>query len=106
MGVDLIFDLLDLRRADVIAQGMGGTTEDVDELEQRIREEIDRKRPFGLQDLAIDGHDLMQHLNLPAGPVVGKILAYLLEQVLDDPDRNTRDTLLELAAEYHRQLIR
>jgi tRNA nucleotidyltransferase (CCA-adding enzyme) len=42
VGVPLIFDLLDLRRADVIAQGMGGTTEDVDLFEQQIREELDR----------------------------------------------------------------
>jgi len=38
VGKELIFDLLDLRRADVIAQGMGGTTEDIDVMEQRMRE--------------------------------------------------------------------
>ncbi len=104
LGADLIFDLLDLRRADVVAQGRGGTTDDVDELEARIREEISRKRPFGLRDLAIDGNDLMDHLQVPPGPIIGKILNHLLELVLDDPERNTREALLQLASEYHREL--
>jgi len=46
VGVDLIFDLLDLRRADVVGQGKGGSTDDVDEFEKRIRDEIDREPPL------------------------------------------------------------
>ncbi len=101
MGHELIFDLLDLRRADVVAQGMGGTTDDVDVLERRIREELARKPPFGLRDLAIDGHELMNQIKLPPGPQVGRILNYLLEQVLDDPQLNTKEQLLKLAREFH-----
>jgi len=97
VGVPLIFDLLDLRRADVIAQGMGGTTEDVDEFETAIREELDRKPPFSVSDLALDGNDIMQMFSLEAGPLVGKILDSLLEAVLDEPAHNTRETLTELA---------
>ena len=100
LGTDLIYDLLDLRRADVIAQGMGGTTEDVDELEQRIEEEINRKSPFGLRDLAINGQDLMSEFNLSPGPRIGAVLHYLLECVLDDPSLNDRDNLLRLSRNY------
>jgi len=53
VGTELIFDLLDLRRADVEAQGMGGNTDDVDEFEADIRDEMSRKPPFSLHDLAI-----------------------------------------------------
>jgi len=101
MGQELVFDLLNLRRADVVAQGMGGTTTDVDELEQRIRDELERKPPFGLRDLAVDGTVLMEQLHLQPGPRLGNILHYLMEQVLDDPALNTRDTLLTLAAEFN-----
>ncbi len=101
MGQDLVLDLLNLRRADVIAQGMGGKTEDVDELEQRIRDELARKPPFGLSDLAVDGAILMAQLNLQPGPRLGAILHYLMEQVLDDPALNTRESLLSLAAEFN-----
>lgn len=93
VGQNLIFDLLDLRRADVVAQGMGGKTDDVDRFEQQIREELRKKPPFGLADLALNGSDLMQLFGIPPSPVVGKILNALLEQVLDHPEDNTRTTL-------------
>lgn len=94
VGTDLIFDLLDLRRADVYAQGKGGKTDDVDELQARITAEIEKKSPFGLKDLAINGTDLMRELSMPAGPAIGKVLHELLEIVLDDPGQNTREALL------------
>ncbi|RKX26938.1 MAG: hypothetical protein DRP45_02225 [Candidatus Zixiibacteriota bacterium] len=100
VGKELIFDLLDLRRADVIAQGMGGTTEDVDELETAIREEILRQPPFGLSDVAISGHDIMRLFNLEPSHRVGEILDHLLEQVLDHPEFNTIEKLESLAKEY------
>ncbi len=97
LGPELIYELLDLRRADVIAQGKGGHTDDVDELQQRITGEINKKSPFGLKDLAINGHDLIQQLGLSPGPKIGAILSHLLEIVLDDPAQNTADNLLHEA---------
>jgi tRNA nucleotidyltransferase (CCA-adding enzyme) len=49
--------------------------------------------PVDLRDLAVDGDDLRQ-AGVPAGPQLGKMLAVLLEQVLDNPALNTRDQLL------------
>lgn len=100
VGKELIFDLLDLRRADVKAQGMGGTTEDVDRFEADIRGEIARKAPFGISDLALDGRDVMALLGMEPGPVVGQVLEYLLEQVLDDPSLNTREQLQTLTRDF------
>ncbi len=99
-GVDLIFDLLDLRRADVVWQGMGNTTEDVDELESRIREELDRKPPFSVSDLDIDGAVIMREFDIPQSPLIGDILDYLLEMVLDDPGKNKREILIEAVKGY------
>ncbi len=103
VGIDLIFDLLDLRRADVIAQGMGGKTADVDELELRIKDEINKKSPFGLNDLAIDGNVLMKKLKMKPGPKVGEILNYLLERVLDEPKKNSSTMLEKLAKQYYQE---
>ncbi|MEE8149060.1 MAG: hypothetical protein V3T75_01290, partial [candidate division Zixibacteria bacterium] len=103
VGLELIFDLLDLRRADVVAQGMGGSTDDVDQLEARIRYEIDKKSPFGLKDLPIKGSDLMKLLKLESGPAVGEILNHLLEQVLDFPEKNTPDELESMAKDYYQE---
>ncbi|MFZ5980485.1 MAG: CCA tRNA nucleotidyltransferase [Candidatus Zixiibacteriota bacterium] len=104
VGVKLIFDLLDLRRADVEAQAMGGTTEDVDEFEAAIRAELAKKPPFGLNDLALNGYDIMKKFALTEGKTVGMILNYLLEAVLDDPALNTADKLAELADKYYQEI--
>ncbi|MEE9443079.1 MAG: HD domain-containing protein [candidate division Zixibacteria bacterium] len=100
IGQRLIPDLLDLRRADVIAQGMGGTIEDVDEMEQAIKEEIKRKPPFGRSDLKIDGNDLQCVFGMDESPVIGEVIDYLLEKVLDNPEDNTSEILLNYAREY------
>lgn len=105
VGIDLVFDLLELRRIDVEAQGMGGTTEDVDEFEAAIREELSKKPPFGYSDLALHGGDIMRILNLKQGPAVGKVLEHLMEAVLDDPSQNTADRLEQIAKEYYSQNI-
>jgi len=97
VGAGLIYDLLDLRRADVHAQGKGGSVDDVDELQARITSEIDKKSPFGLKDLAVNGGDLIRELGLSPGPRIGQILHALLEIVLDEPNRNIRDILLSEA---------
>lgn len=60
--------------------------------------EIRRRRdPLSRTDLAVTGNDL-QALGA-AGPLIGHILATLLERVLEDPALNTRDSLLAIARE-------
>jgi putative nucleotidyltransferase with HDIG domain len=100
VGVDRMPDLLALRRADVAGQGVGASTDDVDEFEARVTAEIEAKPPFSRNDLALDGNDLMQELSLPPGPRLGEVLDFLLERVLDEPHKNDRPTLLRWAREY------
>lgn len=52
--------------------------------------------PLDLRDLAVDGEDL-QRAGVQPGPRLGKILVRLLDWVLEDPARNTRDVLMEEA---------
>jgi len=49
--------------------------------------------PVELGDLAVDGDDL-RSAGIPAGPELGKILQRLLDWVLEDPTRNTREILI------------
>lgn len=46
-------------------------------------------------DLAINGNDVMTTLGFREGPEIGRVLNRVLEFVLDDPERNTRERLLE-----------
>ena len=58
---------------------------------------LERHEPLGLHDLAIDGHALTSELDLAPGPVVGQLLEHLLEFVLAEPARNSREQLLDEA---------
>ena len=53
--------------------------------------------PITLGDLVIDGDDL-RGIGIHSGPEIGATLKRLLESVLDDPTRNTRERLLALAS--------
>ena len=60
----------------------------------KFKSVIDNKQPFGLKDLAINGHDLMS-IGIKVGPEMGKILNELLNKVIDNPEINTKELLLE-----------
>ena len=64
-----------------------------------------RRDAVAVADLAIDGDDL-QASGIPRGPPLGKILQALLDAVLEDPTRNTRDWLLQEAKRLSAQLHR
>lgn len=99
-----IFDLLELRKADIIAQGRGDAgVADIVEFEQKVREELERKPPFSVRDLKVNGNDLMKKFKLSPGPVIGKILNHLLEKVLDEPKFNQKKKLLKEAQDFLKQ---
>ena len=64
---------------------------------QRI---LDEKHPLAAGDLAITGKDLMTALDMKPGPAVGSILEHLVDFVVGDPARNTRDTLIARARAF------
>jgi tRNA nucleotidyltransferase (CCA-adding enzyme) len=96
-GDQLAFDLVTHKEADL-------RTKDVpaEELEAlaRLRTLLERERsqPHRLADLAIDGDDLLG-LGFSEGPEVGRTLESLLDAVVEEPELNTRERLLERARE-------
>ena len=73
-------------------------------LEARFEAELQRAAALKISDLAIGGREVMEALSVPPGPVVGQVLAKLLERVLDEPELNTRERLLDLVPEAARAL--
>jgi tRNA nucleotidyltransferase/poly(A) polymerase len=57
--------------------------------------EIDRKVPNRYSELEVNGNDIM-NLGFKQGPIIGKILKFLFEKVMDEPDLNTKEKLTEL----------
>ncbi|HYK09539.1 MAG TPA: hypothetical protein VEV39_01940 [Gemmatimonadales bacterium] len=59
-----------------------------------VRAIRDAGDPLVLADLAVKGDDLIA-AGVRPGPAIGETLARLLDEVLEDPTRNTRDHLLQ-----------
>ena len=95
--------LIAFRRADLKAHGMGGEgLRLLEALEERVREQVRGTLTERTQDLAIDGHKVMEVLGISPGPEVGRALEKLLEAVTDHPERNTEAGLVEMLRGIHR----
>lgn len=102
VGVKGVYDLIELRRADIKAQGRGTeeADHDLDLFEQAITEVINKNPPFTINDLEVDGDDIMAEFHFKPGPEVGRVLRHLLDYVLDHPEKNKRDQLLDEALRW------
>lgn len=97
IGVDNIKPLLRLREADRLGSGNRKDKESkaIPKLLSRIDKIIEEENAITVKDLKIDGNDLINEFNLSPGPIIGKILNYLLDLILDEPDLNNREFLIE-----------
>ena len=96
VGVDQIADLFDLRIADNLGNGLKtGFPHYLEELRARVEAILEAEEALSVRDLAVDGSDVMTALDIPPGPRVGEILNHLLEEVLENPSLNRRETLME-----------
>jgi tRNA nucleotidyltransferase (CCA-adding enzyme) len=97
-GWNLADDILDHKEADLRAKGRD-VSRDLETL-ARFRRLVEEQRgePHQLRDLAVDGTDLLA-LGFSEGQKLGQTLEQLLDEVLEAPERNTRDWLLERAKE-------
>jgi putative nucleotidyltransferase with HDIG domain len=94
-GFDVALELVAHKRADLATKNVEDRElEDLESLARRLAEE--RDSPHRLSDLAIDGNDLIA-IGYREGPALGGELARLLDLVVDRPELNDRETLLEEA---------
>lgn len=99
VGPEHVFDLLDLRLADKKGGRYPQKVFGILKLRDRIREELNRKPPFTAKDLALNGHDIM-NMGYTPGPIIGTIQKFLLEQVLEHPEFNTKEDLKKLIRDH------
>lgn len=92
VGEDRIWDLMNLRIADRVGTGRPKEQPYRFRKYKSMIEEVMRD-PVSTKQLAIDGSDIMQLTNEEPGPRIGWIMHALLEDVLDDPNNNTREIL-------------
>ena len=101
IGVDNVKDMMDIR----VGDRLGGGTQTAESwrlklFKQRVEEQL-APAPFSINDLAIDGNDIMKELNLEPSRKIGEILHKLFEEVDEDLSKNTKEYLLERIKEYH-----
>lgn len=99
MGKEVFRLLLEVKRADIMAQSDFQREEKLQrlsEIENLYDEIIKRGECTEIKELLIDGRDLI-NIGYKPGPNLGRELAKLLDQVLEEPALNNADTLLELA---------
>lgn len=98
MGPDLFDDYAKLRRADVLGQSdymQEKKQQDYRHLLEMYREIREAQECLLIRDLKLDGKDLIA-MGVQPGPDMGKILNDLLQQVLEEPQLNTKEKLKEL----------
>jgi tRNA nucleotidyltransferase/poly(A) polymerase len=94
IGVDNVKDMMDLR----VADRLGGGTQTAESwrlklFKEKIEEQL-KPAPFSINDMAIDGNDIMNKLQIKPGPKVGEILQKLFEEVDEDLSKNNKEFLL------------
>jgi tRNA nucleotidyltransferase (CCA-adding enzyme) len=64
---------------------------------------VARKQPTSIKDLDISGQDLIG-LGIKQGPELGGILKQLLNEIINNPELNTKDKLVEMAMQLKGKL--
>lgn len=96
VGMENLLDLFALRIADTSAMEREIDSGYLLELKKRIDKIVADENALKVSDLAVNGQDVMQILQIGPSPKVGETLNSLLEKVIDDPALNQREILLKL----------
>jgi len=94
-------DLFELRKADRIGSGMRtGEADILDKFKKRIQKVIEEDNALKVTDLDINGHDIMNHFKIGPSKLIGEMLEYMLQKVLDNPELNEKEKLLKIGEDF------
>jgi tRNA nucleotidyltransferase (CCA-adding enzyme) len=99
IGIDYFPQVLEIRRADTLAQSdykRLEKLEKLDTLKALFDKILEQNQCVSLKDLAVTGNDLIA-IGVPKGRRIGEILSNLLNDVIENPENNNREILLEKA---------
>ncbi|MDE2399470.1 MAG: HD domain-containing protein [Patescibacteria group bacterium] len=94
IGKENIWDLMHVRECDRVGTSKKETSYRLRKYHAMIEEAL--RDPISVSQLKINGEFMIQELGIKPGPRMGWILSALLEEVLDDPSKNTVEHLSEL----------
>lgn len=103
VGKENINELFELQWCDQIASEGKSKADQYDPFIKRIDNAYNE--PLSIKDLAIGGDEL-KAIGIPNGPTMGVILNQLLDMVLDNPELNKRDLLIEQSLILYNNIAR
>ncbi|MBQ2289020.1 MAG: CCA tRNA nucleotidyltransferase [Lachnospiraceae bacterium] len=101
VGQDIFDAFIKVQRADISAKNPKVVPEKLVLLKEKeaiYHRVMERGDCFEVKMLAVNGRDLIQS-GIKPGPLLGAVLEQLVEWVIDDPERNRKELLLEKAQE-------
>lgn len=102
-GTELFPELLKVKKADTLAQSEYLQEEKLQYLEalNDLYQEILKSQDcLQIKDLAINGTDLMK-FGIPQGKQIGAILLEIFEMILEEPEKNSREYLMNFVKETY-----
>jgi len=101
VSVELWREIVALAHADVMGKGrdVPDEVERLCQLTNHAERIIAEGAALAIRDLAIGGSDLIAGLGITPGPLVGRLLRQLLDDVVEQPENNQRERLLDRAHE-------
>lgn len=96
VGVENIYDLFELQKADRRCSNEDASIEHILDMEKRVDSILDKREAFDTNQLDINGNDLLK-IGFKEGKIIGEVLEYLLEKVMENPSINKKEKLLKLA---------
>ncbi len=97
VGKENISDMIMLRIGDRKGGGSRATSWRLMEFQKRIGEQL--YEPMEINDMVVDGKDVMEILSIKPGPKVGEVLKQLFEEVIEDTGKNTKECLISRVKE-------
>ena len=94
IGVGNVKDMLDIRIADRLGSGRPADSWRLKLFKEKVEEQL-KPAKFSINDLAIDGNDIMRELKIKPGPKIGEILQQLFTEVDENLSRNNKEFLLK-----------
>ena len=71
------------------------TGENLSLYKKSLQDVLKEKPCLSIKNLAVSGKDLI-NIGIPPGPLIGKSLEFLFDEVLKDPSKNKKEILLRL----------
>ena len=105
-GEELFPYYLEVRRADTLAQSeylREEKLQNIRDMETCYHEILEKKECVSLKDLAVTGSDLIA-AGMEPGKEIGVVLNSLLDMVIENPELNTKEKLLDIVGDINCQM--